>query len=600
MSQSQPLLLIPGYRIERELGKGAMATAYLAIQESLEREVALKIMAPMLVADQSFHERFLTEGKIIARLNHPNIVNVYDIGITDQAIYYMALEYAREGNLTGRMRHGLSVQESLQILKQVASALHYAHLQGVVHRDVKPQNILFRDQETALLSDFGIAKALDSLSEMTAAGWVIGTPAYMSPEQAMGHRVSPQSDLFSLGIVFYEMLTGKKPRKSEDSVYAELPQAKRPIPQLPTELAKFQHVLNRLLAANPMLRYADANELIHDIQTLENRAEILHEVDKTRVKTSGKAQNWRNQPVDQAAPRNKSDTSGEISAARQPIDSSGIVSGQLGDPSQPISNDLAMRRDDLLAQAGTKKRRKPASRWGKGLLALAAFAVLSGVIYWLVKPSPQELPSEQAQLIRIDGPTFFTREKDRYLRGIIDTYQKILELEPDHQAASEALAQIADEYATLAEVSWKNLDESLTINLIYEGLRAVPDHPGLLALRKKIVNHSVPDAAGDDARRHIWQWIREADEQLAESRFVMPLEDNAVASYRKVLQIDPHNEIAQRRLDDMASVFRRQAQSLLEQGEIASAVSYIEQGLFISPLNPALLELQKRIEKPED
>ncbi|SQK84036.1 serine/threonine protein kinase [Pseudomonas aeruginosa] len=178
---------LPGFDIERELGEGAMATVYLATQRSLQRKVALKVMAAALAADPSFAERFLREGRTLARLSHPNTVTIHDIGNVGSC-YYMAMEYLPNGTLKERIQQGLDPEQGLAYVRQVAAALGYAHSQGLVHRDVKPANILFRADGTAVLSDFGIAKSIEDNTQFTQVGFAVGTPSYMSPEQAAGRR----------------------------------------------------------------------------------------------------------------------------------------------------------------------------------------------------------------------------------------------------------------------------------------------------------------------------------------------------------------------------------------------------------------------------
>ena len=254
-------LNIPGFDIDRMIGEGAMATVYLALQRSLERKVALKIMAPALAADASFCERFLREGKTLARLAHPHIVTVHDIGNAGQH-YYMAMEYLPNGTLSERIAAGLSPEQGLQYIRQIASALGYAHSQGLIHRDVKPANILFRADGTAVLSDFGIAKSLDDSTQFTQVGFAVGTPNYMSPEQARGLDIDGRADLYALGVVLYEILVGELPYMGTDALSTALAHLTQPLPELPLQHSRYQTLLQRLLAKNPDERFNDAGELL--------------------------------------------------------------------------------------------------------------------------------------------------------------------------------------------------------------------------------------------------------------------------------------------------------------------------------------------------
>ncbi|AZD80212.1 serine/threonine-protein kinase [Pseudomonas chlororaphis] len=258
---------IPGYAIERELGEGAMATVYLATQRSLERKVALKVMAAALAADRSFCERFLREGKTLARLSHPHTVTIYDIGNVGH-FYYMAMEYLPNGTLKERIAEGLSPQQGLVYLRQIALALGYAHAQGLVHRDVKPANILFRANGSAVLSDFGIAKSLEDHTQFTQAGFAVGTPSYMSPEQARGQQIDGRTDLYALGVVLYEILTGKLPYIGSDSLSTALAHLTEPLPELPIAHGRYQGILRKLLAKDLAERFADADALIAALDNL--------------------------------------------------------------------------------------------------------------------------------------------------------------------------------------------------------------------------------------------------------------------------------------------------------------------------------------------
>lgn len=275
---------IPGYQIIRELGHGGMATVYLAVQESLGRQVALKVMSPALAADRNFGERFLREGRTVAQLTHSNILAVYDTGSVSHS-YYLAMEYVSGGDLKERIRQGaVPPREALAILRQVAAALGYAHGQGFVHRDVKPDNVLFRDNGSVVLTDFGIAKAVGSGTQMTGTGMTIGTAHYMSPEQAQGRsELDGRSDLYSLGIVFYEMLVGRVPYEADNTIGIAMQHVQGVLPELPDYLFTYQPLLDRLLAKNPSDRYVDAEELISAISQLESGRPLMRTAEKTQV-----------------------------------------------------------------------------------------------------------------------------------------------------------------------------------------------------------------------------------------------------------------------------------------------------------------------------
>lgn len=258
----------PGYRIEREIGKGGMASVYLAVQESLHRLVALKVMEPRLAANENFAERFLKEGRIIACLDHSQIVTVYDFGAYKDN-YYLSMEYLPGGTLEQKIRDGMPVEETLSIIKIVSKALGYAHSQGVLHRDIKPQNILFRKDGSPVLTDFGIARFVDDTMQLTAPGFTVGSPLYMSPERIMGKKIDRRADLYSLGVLFYQMLTARLPYQADNSIGVALKQCSAPVPVLPREQAKFQPVLEKLLAKNPEDRFATADAFVDELNRVE-------------------------------------------------------------------------------------------------------------------------------------------------------------------------------------------------------------------------------------------------------------------------------------------------------------------------------------------
>lgn len=253
---------IPGYAIERELGVGGMARVYLAIQSSLERRVALKVMAAALAADASFSKRFLREARTIASLTHPHIVAVYEVGVTSDHLHYFSMQFLPGGDFAQRMRKGVEQGEIVRVLTGIGKALGFAHAQGVVHRDVTPGNIMFDAADTPLLTDFGIARALSGSTRITSTGVSIGTSNYMSPEQARGGEVDARSDLYSLGALAFEALTGHPPYQGPDGFAVAYAHVFEPIPRLPADLRHWQAFIDKALAKDPKDRFASADEFI--------------------------------------------------------------------------------------------------------------------------------------------------------------------------------------------------------------------------------------------------------------------------------------------------------------------------------------------------
>ena len=253
---------IPGYQIQREIGQGGMATVYLATQESLNRSVVLKILDKVKRGEsEDLAQRFMDEGKIIASLHHPNIVTIYDIGLSDGDLY-ISMEYVEGGDLKQRMQRSIKPEMALDLVMKVGSALASAHTHNVIHRDVKPANILFRDEKTPLLTDFGIAKQTDEDQDLTSTGIFLGSPNYVSPEQADGASVDGRTDIYSLGCIFYEMLTGYKPYKSNSVIDIVIQHKTSPVPQLPATLSEYQPLLDRMMAKKLDQRFLSADENI--------------------------------------------------------------------------------------------------------------------------------------------------------------------------------------------------------------------------------------------------------------------------------------------------------------------------------------------------
>ncbi|MBB3061470.1 bifunctional serine/threonine-protein kinase/formylglycine-generating enzyme family protein [Microbulbifer rhizosphaerae] len=261
-------LEIPGYRILKKINQGGMSTVYLAIQRSVGRQVALKVMSPVLNADPVFSERFQREANIVGQLSHPNIVGIHDIG-RYRSLNYIAMDYMPGGSVSDRLSEGsIDPLEALNIIRQIATALDHAHGKGYVHRDLKPENILFREDGSAVLTDFGVARAIARTTRMTSTGMVVGTPHYMSPEQARGTAIDGRADLYSLGVVFYEMLAGAVPFQADEAVAIAIKHLTDPIPKLPARHSLYQSLIDRFLAKDPEQRFQRGLDVVDAIDQL--------------------------------------------------------------------------------------------------------------------------------------------------------------------------------------------------------------------------------------------------------------------------------------------------------------------------------------------
>ncbi|MEW6169809.1 MAG: serine/threonine-protein kinase, partial [Pseudomonadota bacterium] len=266
----QPGQILGNYRVVRLLGTGAFAEVYEAEDPLLQRPVALKVLAPEVGRTPDMLARFQREVRAVAALNHPGIVAIYAVGETDGLNFY-AMRLLPGGDLRKQIGRGIPPQRALEILASLASALDHAHQQGIVHRDIKPENILFDEDGHAVLTDFGIAKVLRAQEQLTAIGTAMGTPQYLSPEQARGGAVDARTDLYSLGVVLFEMLTGRAPYSAADPLSVVLMHATEPVPKLPPEHADLQPLVDQLMAKHPGQRPAAAAELERLVRRLLRR-----------------------------------------------------------------------------------------------------------------------------------------------------------------------------------------------------------------------------------------------------------------------------------------------------------------------------------------
>ena len=254
---------LKGYKFKRRLAINEVSSVYLVNEVASGYVIVLKILrqVPDFGGEVAF-DRFLQEYDLIAKLDHPNIVRIFDLGVADDHAF-IAMEFCSKGSLKLRIKQGIEPLQAYALMCQIASALAELHEAGIMHRDLKPTNIMFREDNSLVLIDFGLAKKSQLMAEITGAGEIFGTPYYMSPEQGHAVKVDERGDIYSLGIIFFEMLTGRKPFEAETAMAVIVQHRQAPIPRLPDELIQYQPLIDLMLAKEPADRFASARDILN-------------------------------------------------------------------------------------------------------------------------------------------------------------------------------------------------------------------------------------------------------------------------------------------------------------------------------------------------
>ena len=462
------MLEIPGYRLHKRLGKGGMAEVYLATQLSLDREVAVKVL--LRTEDAAFTERFIQEGHIVASLRHPAIITIHDIGQIADGRHYLAMEYIGGGDLAQHRGIVFSPSRALDIVRQLAGGLAVVHDGGLVHRDVKPANILFRDDGSVVLTDFGVAKSVELDNELTHFGIAVGSPAYSSPEQAQCQPLDARSDIYSLGVILAEMLTGTNPFRASSYPQTVLNHLQMPIPLLPPALAPYQPLLDRMLAKQPAERFASCRELLAAIDTLTEP-----DMDQTRI-----APALLMEPQPQPRRRRQRRAIGRWATVAAvlalAIGALGVGGYQWFQYSQ-ISEFLTRAESRLGEGQLTAPAYDNADYYFRQALRLDADnadaldglrRVLDARIAQALKLAAQRLADDQLLEPAEDSAVHY--------------YQQVLGWLPEHQVARDGLARVSERYVELAEAAYGRREYALALEYIEQGLEASPAYAPLLAL----------------------------------------------------------------------------------------------------------------------
>ena len=484
---------IPGYEILRPLGSGGMSTVYLALQRSLERKVAVKVLRrgadPGSDDARQSERRFLLEGRMMAKLPHRNIAAVYDI-LSSQTIAYIAMEYLGGGALTDRMRAGIDLADAVSVIAQIAGALEFAHRHGVVHRDLKPANIMFRDTGTPVLTDFGIARYQDgSGMRLTQTGMLVGTPTYMSPEQINGVAVDGRADQYSLGILFYELLTGAPPFRGDTPIAVLMAHLTRPPAPLPQEFRSFQDVFDRMLAKDRDARYPNLLEFAEDLKsrlfgsnTLLMRLQLDPEQSSSeQLRALGFSTSTPGTGgLHEALAARLHETSGPRTIAAPPP-------AAVPAPGAPV----------LPAAA------KPVGKWVRPVGGAALLAIIGGGIWLAAGGGGQRtLNTDEQELVRM----WIERAQNRIVSGDLVTaaadsdgsalqyLRKVQQKDPGNARAQQLLGDIAGRLRSRAESALNEGNLAAAAELDAQGLQVVPANRALKELRERIAEARARDA----------------------------------------------------------------------------------------------------------
>ena len=641
-SSAVPNIQIPGYKILRELGHGGMAHVYLAIQESFGREVALKILSPHLADDEQFSKRFLREARIVSQLNHPNIVTVFDAG-KHQQYHYMSMEYI-PGNDLKQLKDSISREEAISIVKDVAKALDFAGKKGIVHRDVKPENIMIHQSDKrVVLMDFGIAHGDDVTQGMTQTGRAIGTPHFMSPEQTKGLKVDHRSDIYSLGIVLFQLLAGNLPYDADSAVAVGIKHLTAPIPLLPVGLEIFQPIINHCLSKQPQHRYQKAEELIAALDKITN--EQLENIN-TQAKI------FKNAGADHNAATQVSDV---VISNKRKIPDIVFPSGNRKSPDEnlnPAQPKRTVRRNLLfilliatMAWAGNEKQKELTQFWAYTALPeiVKKFPNLfpkSYSEYWakrLEESKPKKAITEaiieanpvapevitqnnnsqtntvdegkSSQVTQSNSPieknivseNTQPQEKDQITllkEGLKDNPEKAIELtaiykymlsqDKGNVIARNGLKELRESYIQKIQLAFSTEDVVLArqyIDIMKKSFPVATKNKRFIRLEKKV-------AFLERIKTHLTR----AEKYFNAGELSKPINQNALYEIRAVLKLSPNNEDALNFKKKIADSYISKTTQLQQQGNIHNALLMVEEGIAALNNDTTLLNKRKQIQ----
>ncbi len=581
---------IPGYTIIRPIGSGGSARVYLAVQHNLNRRVALKLVRGTLVADASFEERFRREGRIIAQLNHPHIIPVYDIG-THHDYYYLAMEHLDGGDLRSQAGR-LTTRTLLDAMIQVTGALQAAHEQGFVHRDIKPANILFRNPEQAVLTDFGIARKTESLTRMTVTGAMLGTPAYMSPEQINGDTLDGRADLYSLGVTLFEMLCGYLPYRGESMMSVALQHTQADIPRLPAAVSRFQKLIDRLLAKNAADRISDAEALRTQLQGLR---------DRERASPEALLSLWPDKiPPDDA----RYTVNTAMLGAKKNRALKWLAALALGALVLSAVLTKLFQADPVPADDNVTRREQPQIPQAQADAITLTPEVIAPAPESSAEPAPE--PAWRQTLARADRLYHQGQLIEPATDNALTLYRQVLAQHPDNIAAANGARNILQREVTELE----QLIQARSLTQAEQHLSTLRslwlDDPSLQALQERIdeTRQTIRAAelaaelaaAAAQRQQQIDRHLQAATAAMIEGRYLKPRADSAFYHFDQIVRLQPGHSLATRGLAQVKDAQTAGIDKAISDQQFDQAAALIDDLRGIAPDTAALAGLVERLD----
>lgn len=602
---------LPGYELYERVGRGGMASVYRALHLNLDREIAIKVMDPAMSSDESFSERFIREARISARLVHPHILQIYDVNTFD-GMNFIAMEYLSGGDVGDFIHKAMPQRLIYQVMEQMLDALDYASRHGYVHRDIKPSNIMVRAEGDFVLTDFGIARAANSGTQMTQTGLMVGTPSYMSPEQAKGMEVDGRSDIYAMAILCFEMLTKKLPYESESAVSTAVMHLTEDIPTLEGRLAPYQEFFNKAMAKKADDRFQTGREMYQAFMAASSGfddAEVLTEALPIEPEKS------------ETEPKRETD----MNSTSLISDVTQVGPGTSSSGSRPYKLQGTEQRERLVS--GIHKREKKSSAVGAAMRAIVVLAVLGGggyfgYDYW---QKQQQLASDNMRSIATEIAAAYTAIDNEDLPAAARSFNKVLKIDAANAAASDGLKKVGQLYGEAIGQSLQQRDSDAVGRLLDEYAAVVPNNADLsryrsdyAQLKEDLQQEAQREAENLAAQQEQEQALAEQS-ALIEERLMQAAQaleqtpqdpamaEQAAGFYQEVLEMDPENEAALAGVASLGDYFVEQANEAAAAGDfilaadvLAAAEQAIPGQAAISNMQQELPAMEARFDEQQD